>query len=105
MSYTLRYSPAAMQDMEAVWDGVFEASKSYEIADSYVNDFADEIATKRAFPQSGIPLLYRGLFTGFYSVNFKAYKAFYRINGSYIDVVRIIMMKQDYIRILFGETD
>lgn len=105
MSYTLRYSPAAMQDMEAVWDSVFEASKSYEIADRYVNDFADEIATKRAFPQSGIPLLYRGLFTGFYSVNFKAYKAFYRINGSYIEVARIIMMKQDYIRILFGETD
>lgn len=105
MSYTLRYSPAAMQDMEAVWDGVFEASKSYEIADRYVNDFADEIATKRAFPQSGIPLLYRGLFAGFYSVNFKAYKAFYRINGSYIEVVRIIMMKQDYIRILYGETD
>ena len=105
MSYIVRYSPAAMRDMEELWDGVFEVSRSFEIADRYVQEFTDEIAAKKDFPQGGIPLFYRGLFTGFYSVNFKAYKAFYRINAHYIEVARIIMMKRDYMRILFDDAD
>jgi len=86
-----------------VWDGVYEASQSYDLADQYVSEFADVIAEKKLFPLSGIPLLYRGLFTGFYSVNYKKYKAFYRVNNQYIEVIRIIMSKQDYLKILFGE--
>ena len=105
MSYTVRYSHAAMRDMEDLWDGVSEASKSFEIADRYVQEFTDEIAAKKDFPQGGIPLFYRGLFTGFYSVNFKAYKAFYRINGQYIEVARILLMKRDYMQALFGDAD
>lgn len=105
MMYVLRYTPEAVRDMDDVWDGVYEASKSYDIADDYVNDFIDRIAEKKRYPMSGIPLLYRGLFTGFYSVNYKKYKAFYRVNGSYIEIIRIIMAKRDYMMILFGESD
>lgn len=76
ITYKIRYTPEAMRDMEAVWDGVYEASKESDIADRYVDDFIDEIAKKKQFPLSGIPLVYRGLFTGFYSINFKKYKAF-----------------------------
>ncbi len=103
--YKLRYSPLAMHDMETVWENVFEASQSNVIANKYVKDFSDTIARKKHFPSSGIPLLYRGLFTGFYSVNFKMYKAFYRINGRFIEVIRIIMIKRDYIKVLFGDSD
>ncbi len=71
MKYKLRYSPAAQKDMDDVWDDVVEASASYDITDKYVEEFADEIALKKDFPESGIPLYYRHLFTGFYSVNFK----------------------------------
>ena len=39
----------------------------------------------------------------FYSVNFKSYKSFYRINDDYIEVVRVLLMKMDYIRILFNQ--
>lgn len=107
MIYSLRYTPEAMRDMDDVWDGVYEASKSYDIADNYVSEFADKIEEKKQFPLSGIPLLYRGLFTGFYSVNYKKYKAFYRVNDKdkYIEVIRIIMAKGDYMTILFGESD
>lgn len=105
MSYSIRYTPQAMRDMDAVWDGVYEASRNYDIADRYVNEFADEIAAKKLFPFSGIPLEYRGLFTGFYSVNFKKYKAFYRVRDGYIEVARIIMAKRDYMKILFGESE
>ena len=54
---------------------------------------------------STIPLRYRGMFTGFYSVNFKAYKAFYRVIEDYIEVLRIIPAKCNYMRILFGESE
>ncbi len=105
MSYSVRYTPEAMRDMDAVWDGVYEASKSYDIADRYVEEFADTIAAKKLSPFSGILLEYRGLFTGFYSVNYKKYKAFYRVRDGYLEVVRIIMAKRDYMKILFGEQE
>lgn len=105
MKYKLRYSPSAQKDMDDVWNDVVEASASYDIADKYVEEFADKIATKKDFPESGIPLYYRGLFTGFYSVNFKAYKAFYRINDGYIEVIRVLLAKMEYMRILFGESE
>ena len=105
MSYSVRYTPEAVRDMEAVWDGVYEAPKNYDIADQYIEEFAEAIAAKKTFPLSGIPLEYRGLFTGFYSVNYKKYKAFYRVRDDYMEVVRIIMAKSDYMKILFGETE
>lgn len=103
--YKIRYTPAAMRDMDAVWDGVYEASKESDVADRYVGDFIDEMEKKKQFPFSGIPVVYRGLFTGFYAVNFKKYKTFYRVYDSYIEVIRIIMEKMDYMQILFGESE
>ena len=105
MSYVIRYSPSARRDIETVWDDVFSASASLDVADRYVTDFLDVIAQKREFPESGIPLYYRGLFTGFYSVNFKAYKAFYRVRGNYVEVVRVLLQKQKYMKVLFGKEE
>ncbi len=92
--YKIRYTPEAMGDMDAVWDDVYEVSKEPDVADKYVNDFIDGIEKKKRFPLSGIPLVYRGPFTGFYAVSFKKYKAFYRVNDSYREVLRIIMEKK-----------
>ena len=103
MSYIVKYSPLALKDMDAVWDEVFLTSQSYDVADRYVLDFADKIAEKKEFPQSGIPLLYRGKITGFYSVNFKAYKAFYRVRGNCIEVACVLLQKREYMKVLFGE--
>ena len=105
MKYKIRYTPEAQNDMDAVWDGVWEASMDYDTADKYVDDFLDTIAARQKLPQTGIPLYYRGLFTGFYSVIFKDYKAFYRIKDGYIEVVRILLAKMDYLKILFGESE
>lgn len=102
MTYTIRYTPQAMRDMDAVWDDVYEALRNYDIADRYVSEFTDEIEEKNL---SGVPLRYRGLFTGYYSVNHKKYKAFYRVRDGYIEVARIIMAKRDYMTILFGEPE
>lgn len=103
--YKIRYTPEAMRDMDAVWDGAYEASKELDVADRYVNDFIEEIEKIKQFPLSGIPIVYRGLFTGFYAIRFKKYKAFYRVHDSYIEILRIIMEKRDYMKILFGESE
>ncbi len=34
-----------------------------------------------------------------------AYKAFYRIRNEYIEVVRVLPEKMDYMKILFGESE
>ena len=65
----------------------------------------DKIGKKADFPYSGIPLCYRGLFTGFYSVNYKAYKAFYRVTEKKLEVIRILPIKMDYLRVLFPEIE
>jgi len=48
---------------------------------------------------------YRGLFTGFYVVRYKRYFSFYRVRGNNIEVVRIIMAKRDFMKILFGDAE
>ena len=100
MSFKIRYTPEAQRDMDAVWDGVFNVSGDFDTADKYAEELADEISKMKAFPQSGIPLEYNGLFVGYYSVIYKAYRAFYRIRGEYIEVLRIVLTKQDYMKIL-----
>lgn len=77
--------------MDAVWDAVAAASENYDIV--------------KSFSCSGIPLTYRGLFTVFYSVNFKEYKVFYRMRDNRIEVGRILMAKRDYMKILFEEPE
>ena len=101
--YMIRFSPASRADMEAVWDSVYDASLDYDTADRYVMAFTDSIIEKKKALKTGIPLCYRGLFTGYYSVNYKAYKAFYRIKDDTVEVLRILLSKSDYMKVLFGE--
>ena len=100
MTLKIRYTPEALRDMDAVWDGVYKASGDYETADRYVEEFMDEIGKKKEYPKSGIPLEFNGLFIGYYSIIYKAYRAFYRIRDNYLEVLRIIQTKQDYMKVL-----
>lgn len=97
MPYKIRYAPKAQRDMEEVWSDVLEVSKETAVADKYVEDFADKIAEKKVFPNSGIPLYYRGLFTGFYSVNFKAYsKESPADDAPGLSIVHLVKMNTPY---------
>lgn len=101
--YQLRYTPQFDSDIDKIREDVFSVSYSDVIADNYIRDFILKIKKKQEFPQSGIPLYYCDFFTGFYFVHFKAYNAFYVIKGEYIELVRALPSKSDYMRILFGE--
>lgn len=70
--YKIRYTPEAMRDMDAVWDGAYEAPKELDVADRYVNDFIDEIEKTKQFPLSGIPIVYRGFLLVFMRLGLKS---------------------------------
>ncbi len=101
--YKLRYTPQFVSDIEMIREDVFTVSCSDAIADNYIRDFILKIKKRQEFPQSGIPLYYGDFFTGFYFVHFKAYNAFYVIKGEYIELVRALPSKSNYMRTLFGE--
>ena len=105
MIYSIRYTPQAMQDLDRIWDDIWEISKNEELTFRYISGITNEIASKQFFPFSGSPLQYRGLFTGFYSITYKKYKAFYRVRDGYLEVARVILAKRDYMTILFGDEE
>jgi hypothetical protein len=100
MKYNVEYSPSARKDLDRVWYEVFEASKDYDICEKYLNDLLDKIEAKAIYPKSATPLYYEDLFTGYYYISFKAYLAFYRIEGDKLLVERVLFAASDYRRYL-----
>lgn len=98
---TLRYSPAALRDLDDLWLGVYAASLDLDTADRYLDGLMEKLAAKREFPHSGSPLTYDGQPTGFYFVVFKEYLAFYRVTDSAIEVARVLLARRDYMKVLF----
>lgn len=64
--FKLRYTPDAQDDLDSIWLDVLNASSMPDVASQYISDLMDAVSEKKVFPASGIPLFYRGLFTGFY---------------------------------------
>ncbi|MDD6599996.1 MAG: type II toxin-antitoxin system RelE/ParE family toxin [Galactobacillus timonensis] len=98
------YSAQAMRDLDRIWDDIVRVSASYDTADLYINGIRDAVKEKQDHPKSGTPLYYENLFLGFWSVRHKAYRAFYRIHNDSIQVLRVLPMQADYMRILFTES-
>ena len=105
MKYIVEYSKSAVRDLDRVWSEVFEASKSYDITEKYIDDLLDKVEAKADFPKSGSPLYYQDRFTGYYFVVFKAYLAFYRLENDHLLVDRVLYGKSDYIRYLHLSTE
>lgn len=98
---TLRYSPAALRDLDLLWDEVYAASLDLDIADRYLDGLMGKLAAKREFPHSGSPLAYNGNPTGIYYVIYKEYLGFYRVKDGAIEVARVLFSRRDYMKILF----
>ena len=105
MPYAVFYSPLARNDLRQIFRDVLTASSDPDTAFRYVRDLTEEISYRADYPKTGFPLFYEGLFTGFYSVNFKAYKAFYRLQDRRMEIIRILPVRSDYGRILFPEEE
>lgn len=100
--YEIEYSPEAIRDLDDVFEDVLTASKDIEITHKYIDGLQDKVDSLVKRPKTGTPLYYDDLFTGYYSVRFKEYLAFYRLDEAKILVDRILFRKRDYMRVLFG---
>ena len=95
----LRYSHAALRDLDQLWDEVYAASRDLDTADRYLEGLMEKLAAKRDFPRSGSPLTYDGSPTGFYFVVYKEYLAFYRVTDA-VEVARVLYAHRDYMKLL-----
>lgn len=100
--YEIEYSPEAIRDLDDVFEDVLTSSKDIEITHKYIEELQDKVDSMVKRPKTGTPLYYEDLFTGYYSVRFKEYMAFYRLDETKILVDRILFRKRDYMRVLFG---
>jgi len=98
--YKIKYSKLAISDLERMKQEVYLASEDYLVTEKYVDDMFDKIENLTKRPETGIPLIYEDIPTGYYFVVHKLYYAFYRFEGDCILVDRVLYGKSDYIRTL-----
>ena len=97
MKHQVLYSEQAIRDLDKIWVEVFEATKDPEKASGYIDELVDKVDERGRQPESGAPLMFGDLFTGYRIILFKAYIAFYRANEKSIFVDRILHQRSDYI--------
>ena len=102
ITYDISYSPEAIRDMDGIFDEVLMVSCDLDITHRYLEDLQDKIEEMEGHPKTGTPLYYEELFTGYYSVRFKEYLAFYRLEETVMYVDRVLQRKRDYLSLLFG---
>ncbi len=100
MNCSVKYSKAAIRDLNRVWSEIYTASCDYDITEKYIRELLDKVESKADFPESGAPLYYEDSFTGYYFVVYKSYMAFYRLEPGKLLIDRILFGKSDYMRIL-----
>ena len=97
MEYLVKYSRKAISDLERIREEVFQACQDQDTTDRYLTELVTKINEKKTFPESGSPLIFLGLFTGYRFVVYKAYIAFYTIENNMVLVDRILLGKSDYL--------
>ena len=100
MEYSVKYSRKAISDLERIKEEVFQACQDEDTTDRYLTELVTKINEKKAFPESGSPLIFMGIFTGYRFVIYKAYIAFYSIENNMVLVDRILFGKSNYLSIL-----
>ena len=100
MEYLVKYSRKAISDLERIREEVFQACQDQDTTDRYLTELVTKINEKKTFPESGSPIIFLGLFTGYRFVVYKAYIAFYTIENNMVLVDRILLGKSDYLSII-----
>ena len=90
------YTPAAKLDIQNILQPVYTACRDEETTLNYVNALVEKVEKKERLPRSGTPLYWKSHFTGYFFVVYKAYIAFYRIEGDGIVIERILPSKSDF---------
>jgi addiction module RelE/StbE family toxin len=98
----IRYSKAALLDLEQIGDYISEKLRSSAAALNTVDKIQDAIGKLAGFPQMGAPLSARYADVGDYRYLICGnYLAFYREQTDDVRIDRILYGKRDYLKILF----
>ena len=100
MVYSVKYSRKAIADLKTIESVIFQACQDKDTTDRYLEELVSKINEKETFPESGSPLIFLELFTGYRFVVYKAYIAFYTVVNNMVLVDRILLGKSDYLSTL-----
>lgn len=95
----LQYTPAALRDLDEIWEYIANELCNPEAANSTVNAILDAAERLRAFPYSGAALNsilriesdYRFIVSGHYL-------AFYHVQGEAVFIDRVLYERRDCLR-------
>lgn len=100
MRFNVLYSKSAIDDLKTIGIEIYNSCLDKNIVVKYLKGIKAKIKNKVLFPNSGTPLYFMGLFTGFRYTIYKSYIAFYKVAGNKIIVERILSAKSDYCSVL-----
>lgn len=100
MSYPIKYTEEAKEDILRIYDEVFSSSLDHTITKNYINELINKVDSIIDFPESGSPLTYGSFTSDYRYIIYKSYLAFYHIYNETIIVDRILFARSDYIKTL-----
>lgn len=106
MSYEVMWSPAAVRDLDVVWEWIAVENGEPAAAERTIAAIIGRIESIVNYPLASTPLDYRcRIHSEWRFVEERGYLAFFRVGNSCIYVDRVLSGRSDYLRKLFGVDD
>ena len=100
----IRYTPEAEDDLKDIKRYISKDRNSPIAALNTVSKITKRIRILEQFPELGAKLSsIIGIITDYRFLVCGNYITFYRIDGVYVNIIRILYGRRDYVKILFGE--
>ena len=101
---TVRYTPEAIADLREMKDYISRTLRTPSAAKRLTSNILDACSLLKDFPQSGTPLeALTGLPGRIRYIISENRRIFYRTEGAYIMIIRILDGRTDYLRLLMKE--
>lgn len=102
----IKYSPESLEDLQNVKESITETFDDIKLAEQTLRKIMSTIKGLEVFPYKGISIRKTlGILTDYRCIFCKKNYIFYRVEQEQILVVRILNEKQDFVEILFKETE
>ncbi len=102
MKYKIRINPVAISDVQLIKAHIAEDSP--DAAAKFGNTIYSKIEKLSAFPDMGTSLSTRiNIKTDYHFIVYDKYLIFYKVEGQYVSVYRVLHGARDYLSILFTD--
>lgn len=101
--FQLRLAPSADEDLDRIESYITEELSNPDAAKKVVREIMDEYEKLADFPNMGVditPMI--GIVTGFRMLVCGHYNVFYKEDGEYVSIYRVLYYRRDFISVLFG---